>query len=64
MGNVKWCALRCYSDPSREKDGKIRCKRKSEWVYPHDVCEKFGYGIAYEMTGADRIGSIMRGGYM
>lgn len=46
MANVKWCAICCHSDPNREEDGKIRCKKKSKWVDQHDTCEQFSYTSA------------------
>lgn len=35
-----------HADPKRTKDGKIRCKRFSQWVEPNAMnCEEYSYSF-------------------
>ena len=41
MMEIVECRFCPHADTNRTKDGKIRCKRFSQWVDPHSLCDKY-----------------------
>ena len=54
------CRFCPHADPKREKDGEIRCKRYSQWVDPHSVCEERVSKISSHLLA--ELKEAMRGG--
>ena len=41
MSCGKECRFCPHADPNRTQNGKIRCKRFSQWVDPHSLCDEY-----------------------
>lgn len=56
MSNQTGCTFCESSDPSRKKDGKIRCTAFSEWREPFgEICESF-----FDREWAERLAKIKK----
>lgn len=61
LGDMKACRYCDHADPKRERNGKIRCKRFSQWVDPiGKVCEECIDNSVIKLAHMDEIASQQR----